>query len=139
MKGSPAGGARTAVRGGILLAVSLGLLLLPAGVSDSARMAAAAPLRPMQWLAFAGARRTVSLLSRLGGTAGEDSPSIHELAERVRRLEADLAYHRELLHDALSKLETLAHALPADLTPVAAADVVAYDASDWRKSLVVGG
>ena len=139
MKVRFAGSARSAVRAGVLLAASFALMLLPARLAGPARMVAALPLRPLQWAAFRGGRGVGAFFRPWGGDhrAARDTPSMAELTERVQRLETELAYQKELLRDALRKLESLGHAGPALLEPVAVADVIAHDASDWRKSMIV--
>jgi len=139
MKASHPGGARLAVRAGVLLAVSFALLLTPAPVADAARMLVAAPLRPLQWLAARSLRTLGGWLPRWGVTDGTDrrAPSVRDLTRRVERLETELAHQKELLRDALRKLDALRQAAARPLEPVALADVIAYDASDWRQSMIV--
>ena len=142
MKASFGRGPISPARVGILLAVSLGLMLLPSRWRESPKLYVSSAVVPMQWLTTTGMRHGVSRVSLaldrvFSGSEARRSLSVAELQKKVEELEQRLACQEELLRDAQAKLANLTGDNAITPKPAAIANVIAQDSSDWRKSIIV--
>jgi len=142
MKVSLARGSISPKQVAILLAISLGLMLLPPPWQENPKLYVSSVAVPAQWLAMSGTRHAGAWLSLaldriFGESSAGRSLSVAELQKKVEELELRLACQEELLRDAQAKLANLTG--DTALTPkrVAIANVIAQDSSDWRKSVIV--
>ena len=123
----------------ILLAVSLFLLFSPITFSAHIKTACFAPIRPFQW-ATCFCSNTASDFFENIFSSWRDAQAKRELEEQVAALKNTITGQQDALYKLQNKLH-LVSKFQAENKPgktaLIPADIIGYDASNFRKSIVI--
>ncbi len=123
----------------ILLAMSLFLLFSPIAFSSRIKTTCVAPIRPFQW-ATCFCSNTVSDFFDNIFSSWRDAQAKRELEEQVSALKNTITEQQDTLYKLQIKLH-LVSKFQAENKPgktaLVPADIIGYDASNFRKSIVI--
>ncbi len=123
----------------ILLAVSLFLLFSPITFSSRIKTTCVAPIRPFQW-ATCFCSNTASDFFENIFSSWRDAQAKRELEEQVAALKNTITGQQDALYKLQNKLHLVSKFQTENKpgkTALTPADIIGYDASNFRKSIVI--
>ncbi len=123
----------------ILLAISLVLLFLPSTVSNRIKMTCVAPIRPIQWATRFCSNLASSFFDKVLST-WQDAQIKKNLEEQISQYKNKLAEQQDTIYKLQNKLRILSKFQAENKNikkPPVQADVIGYDASNFRKSIII--
>ncbi len=123
----------------VLLAVSLTLLFLPPKFTHHIKMACVVPVRPLQWATCFCSNSASNFFDRVL-SAWQDVHREKQMEEQVTQFKNKLVEQQDTIYklqnklNAVSKFAAVHKNIKTKLVP---ADIIGYDTSNLRKSIVI--
>ncbi|MEK6635072.1 MAG: rod shape-determining protein MreC [Planctomycetota bacterium] len=123
----------------ILLAISLVLLFLPSNISNHIRMTCVAPIRPLQWATCFCSNSASNFFDKIIST-WQDAQVKKQLEQQVSQFKNKIIEQQDTIYKLQNKLQALSKFQAENKsikTNVIPADIIGYDASNFRKSITI--
>lgn len=122
-----------------LLAISLALLFAPPEISNRIKMICVSPVRPLQWATCLCSNSASNFFDKIF-SAWQDAHRKKQLEEQVSQFKNKLTEQQDTIYKLQTKLRTLSKFQEENKNikkPPIPADIIGYDASNFRKSIVI--
>jgi len=123
----------------ILLAISLVLLFLPSNISNHIRRTCVAPIRPLQWATCFCSNSASNFFDKIIST-WQDAQVKKQLEQQVSQFKNKIIEQQDTIYKLQNKLQALSKFQAENKsikTNVIPADIIGYDASNFRKSITI--